>query len=576
MIHYRIVVSDPHTHLVDVSIEADVEGAADLVLPAWTPGSYKIRDFAQHIHGFHSAQRFEKVDKNTWRVNAGAGKLRANWQAYCHELTVRTSHVDDEHAALVLSNMLMYVDGRKDEPCRVEIRAPRGWKVACSLDPAGPGAFSAPDYDTLVDAPVECGTFEEFAFKVAGKPHRLVWHGDSNLDLKRFKRELPKIVKAEIDMMGVVPYDRYLFILHFTDDGKGGGLEHLSSTSLAFPRWGFRPEDKHERFLGLVSHEFFHLWNVKRIRPQVLGPFDYERENYTRLLWAMEGVTSYYDDLFLRRAGLIGAEKYLKTVSETGERVQETPGRLRQSLADSSFDAWIKYYNPGEHSANATVSYYEKGALVSMLLDLEIRRRTKNRRSLDTVLRLLWKEYAAKGIGFPEGRYEEACSDVAGASLHGFFEKYIRGTEELNYNRYLAAAGLRLVRKAPKKGAPATKPWLGLRTEKKEGRTLVAAVAADSPAQRAGVHAGDELLALGGHRVDHDAWEKRLEERRAGERLELAFFRGSRLSRTRVVVGSKRTGAWAIEKLPAANAEQKALYGSWMGEPWDARKSAKA
>ncbi|MCE9582200.1 MAG: M61 family peptidase, partial [Planctomycetes bacterium] len=289
MIQYRIVVSDPHTHLVDVTLEADVDGPVDLVLPSWTPGSYKIRDFAQHIHEFHATHRFEKIDKGTWRVHGPKGRLHATWQAYCHELTVRTSHVDDEHAALVTSNMLMYIDGRKDEPCRLEVRAPRAWKIACSLDSDGPGTFRAPDYDTLVDAPVECGDFQEFSFKVKGIPHRFIWRGDSNLDFKRFRGELPKIVEAEIDMMKVVPYRQYLFILHFTDDGKGGGLEHLSSTSLAFPRWGFRPEDKHERFLGLVSHEFFHLWNVKRLRPASLGPFDYERENYTRLLWAMEG-----------------------------------------------------------------------------------------------------------------------------------------------------------------------------------------------------------------------------------------------------------------------------------------------
>ena len=281
-----------------------------------------------------------------------------------------------------------------------------------------------------------------------------------------------------------------------------------------------------------------------------------------------------HDDLFLRRAGLLLPSKYLKMISETVDRVQETPGRGKQSLADSSFDAWIKFYNPGEHSPNSTVSYYEKGSLVALLLDLEIRRRTKGRRSLDTVLRLLWTEYAAKGIGFPEGRYEEACSDVAGASLHGFFEKYIRGTEELNYNRYLAAAGLRLVPKPAKEGEPSVKAWLGFRTEKKEGRTLVSGVLAGSPAQRAGLHAGDELLALGGHKVDHESWEKRLEERRSGERVELTFFRGSRLRRCRAAVGSRKVGGSSIEKLPAANAAQRAIYSSWMGAPWE-KKGAK-
>jgi predicted metalloprotease with PDZ domain len=568
MIRYRIVVSEPHTHLVDVTLEAEVEGPVDLVLPAWTPGSYKIRDFAQHIHEFRATHPHRKVDKNTWRVTCPAGRLHARWRAYGHELTVRTTHVDDEHAAILPSNLLMYVDGRKDEPCRLEVRAPVGWRVACALDPAGPGRFRAPNYDVLADAPVECGKFEEFTFRVKGKPHRFVWHGDSNLDFARLRRDVPKIVAAEIDAMRVVPYDRYLFILHFTDDGKGGGLEHLNSTSLAGGRWSFRPEEKYTRFLSLVSHEFFHLWNVKRIRPAALGPFEYGRETYTSLLWAMEGVTSYYDAHFLRRAKLVGVEQYLKKISGDIERLQETPGRRVQSLAESSFDAWIKYYNPGEHSPNATVSYYEKGSLVALLLDLEIRRRSKARRSLDDVLRRLWKEYAARGIGFPEGRYEEVCSEVAGADLRGFFDRYVRGTDELNYNRYLAAAGLRLALQPPKNGAPARRPWLGLKTERKDGRTLASWVTAGSPALCAGVNAGDELVALGGHRVDHDTWEKRLEERRVGERVELTVFRGSRLRRFHATIGARRAGALGIEKCRTATKEQRAVYRAWMGESW--------
>ncbi|NUN49883.1 MAG: M61 family metallopeptidase [Candidatus Brocadiae bacterium] len=573
MIEYRIVVSDPHKHLVDVTLEADVEGPVDLVLPAWIPGSYKIRDFAQHIQEFHAVGPWEKLDKNTWRVRCPSGRLRAGWRAYCHELTVRTSHVDDEHAHINPANILMFIDGRKDEPCRLQVRAPRGWKVACSLDPDGPGRFRAPDYDVLIDAPVECGEFEEFSFKVRGKTHRFLWHGDSNLDVARLRKELPKIVQAECALMKVVPYERYIFFTHFTDDGKGGGLEHLNSTSLAFPRFGFRPNDRHERFLSLCAHEFFHLWNVKRIRPQALGPFEYGKENYTRLLWAMEGVTSYYDEHVLLRAGLLKAGGYLKKLGEKIERFLETPGRRVQSLAESSFDAWIKYYNPGEHSPNATISYYEKGLLVSMLLDLEIRRRSRGRRSLDNVLRQLWREYAAKGIGFPEGRYEKICEEVAGASLRGFFDKYVRGTDELSFDRYLGAAGLRLAQKEPKDGEPGRKPWCGLRTERKDGKTMVASVLADSPAHAAGINAGDELLALAGHRVDHETFEKRLEERRIGETVDLAVFRGSRLKRYRMKVGARRTGGVRIARVPAPTAEQKAVYRSWMGEAWDAGTS---
>jgi predicted metalloprotease with PDZ domain len=565
MIRYSISFPHPSSHLVHVSLDTDVDGTTDLVLPVWTPGSYKIRDFAQHVLSFQTVHPFTKVDLHTWRVRCPAGRLRASWTCYAHELSVRTSWIDDSHAHLMLTNLLMFPEGRKDEPCALEVRAPKGWKTACSLDPAGPRRFVAPDYDTLVDAPVfSAARMRAFEFRVRGKPHRFVWSGDTNLDVARARRDIPRIVEAECRAMKVVPYKRYLFILLLSDDGKGGGLEHLSSTSLMMPRWGLRPDEKHKRFMSLVAHEFFHLWNVKRIRPAALGPFDYGRENFTRLLWAMEGVTTYYDRHFLVRAGLLTPADYLKRLSEDIEKHLETPGRTVQSLADASFDAWIKFYNPGEHSPNATISYYEKGALVSLLLDLYLRWKTKGKRCLDDVLRALWKEYAAHGIGFPERRYEEVCSEVAGTRMDGFFDRFIRGTGELDFAQYFAAVGIRLDRGADGKA------WIGLKAEKKEGRTMIATVFDGSPAAKAGLSAGDELIALGGHKVDLDTWEKRLEERKAGERIDVTVFRGSRILTHRVKIG-RRNPSVRLRRMTAATASQKALYKSWLGEDWPRR-----
>lgn len=573
MIDYTLDVPRPGSHLLRVVVEAPADGAdhVDFVLPSWTPGSYRIRDYARHVQDFSAGGlEWRKEDKARWRVFAhGRERVRVEYRVWAFELTVRTSHADGEHAYVNGACAFLYVDGRKEEPVRLRVRPPRGWKVATGLEGRGT-SFTARDYDVLIDSPIEIGRFRELPFRVRGKPHRLVVHGDGNYDARALVRDVRRIVEEEARMMGDLPYDAYTFLLHTAPEG-GGGLEHRNSCSLQYPPWLFRPREKYENFLELVAHEFFHLWNVKRIHPAALGPFDYEREVYTRLLWVMEGLTSYYDVLIPRRAGLMAPARYLKTVAERIQKFEEKPGRRRQSLSLSSFDAWIGLYQPNENALNAQMSYYEKGGLVGLVLDLEIRRITRGAKSLDDVMRLLYAEYGRDERGFPEEEFRHACERVAGASLAAFFRDYVDGTREIPWNRWFETAGLELVPEARKgdDGRVAKwRPWLGIQTQRSGDHLSVTAVIEGSPADRAGLSVRDELIALDGVKIDPEGWEKRIEERGPGARVSFALFRRGKLQDLPLEIGRRANATYAIRKRKTATAAQKKAYESWLRCKW--------
>ncbi|HEX2207181.1 MAG TPA: hypothetical protein VHG93_05825, partial [Longimicrobium sp.] len=442
---YRLFLPDPKTHLLAVEMEAGgVHGAVDLVMPTWTPGSYLVREFARNVVQFEAMDGAgnpvpcAKSDKHTWHVGApGDGTLRARWVVHADELTVRTSHVDATHASVIGAGVFMFIAGRQGEAVEVEVHAPQGWRVTTALEQAGEGRYRAADFDELVDSPLEIGTHQLVQWLVDGVPHQYAIWGRGNADPRRLAQDTTRIVLAEKEIFGALPYPSYTFILHLAPGG-GGGLEHRNSTNLLADRWGFRGPG-YENFLGLAAHELFHAWNGKRIRPAALGPFDYTGENYTRDLWVVEGITTYYTDLLLRRAGIVPQGRYLEKLGEMISRFQTLPGRAVQPLADASFDAWIKFYRPDSNTPNATISYYQKGALVAMLLDLTIRGGTDNARSLDDVLRALWERYGARDEGFPEGAVEAVAEEVAGFSLRAFFDHAIRGTGELDYASALEA-----------------------------------------------------------------------------------------------------------------------------------------
>jgi predicted metalloprotease with PDZ domain len=572
---YSVSMPEPATHLYAVTVRVSNVPAGreyvDLLLPVWTPGSYLVREFARNVQDFSAsangaAARWETPDKRTWRVwlpRSGPRSVEATYRVYANELSVRTSHLDDTHAYFNGATMFMYVDGAKDAPVRLTVLTPVDWKIATGLERAdGPlpttGAvaahtFTAPDYDRLVDSPVEAGKIQILSFEALGKPHEIAVWGRGNYEPERLTADVKKIVEAASRAVGRgLPYDRYVFIVHLFPGG-GGGLEHLNSTTCESSPFVFQKKETYQDFLGLLSHEYFHLWLVKRIRPVALGPFDYETENYTRMLWLMEGGTDYYADVNLLRAGLLTEDEYYKDMAKQIQSLERTPGRRRMSLEESSFSAWIKYYRQNEHSVNSQVSYYTKGSVVTAMLDLEIRGRTKGAKSFDDVLRFLWDSYAAKGRGVPEDAVEPAVEAVAGSSFREFFDRYVRGTDDIPYDRFLAHAGRRLVAEVPEdetRVTPSRKgAWLGANVADANGRTVVSSVLDGSPAWRAGLNAGDELLALDNARTTAASLADRLADRAPGETVTLTVFRRDELRSFTATLAARPPETYKIEKI---------------------------
>jgi predicted metalloprotease with PDZ domain len=589
-ISFTVAMSRPHTHLfdVDVAIKRTANGPPEelLVMPVWTPGSYMIREFERNVQDFAAADaagqplKWEKTNKNTWRViTNGAREWHATYRVYANELSVRTSELNSDHAFWNNANLLMYLEGFLKSPSTVRVLAPDVWKVATGL-PAVPGqknTFRAENFDVLYDSPFEASNFKTIVFNVKGVPHRIVIDGTGNYDPERMRRDVQKIVETQVELMGgEVPYHDYTFILHLRENA-GGGLEHLNSTALGYPRFGFRirsgdratsaapnttatPERDYRGFLGLVSHEFFHLWNVKRIRPDALGPFDYTQENYTKVLWVAEGITDYYSDLVLRRAGLISEGDYLSATARSIKSLQDTPGRLVQSAEESSFDAWVKFYRPDENSVNSQISYYDKGALLGLLLDLEIRKRSGGAKSLDDVMRYLYTEFYKKDRNYGPGDFQKATELMAGGSLEEFFSKYVRGVQELDYNAALAAAGLRLETSA---AADAT-VYFGADVTQDDDRLMVRRVYAGSPAYDQGLNAGDQIVAMDNMRATRDFFNARMAEKKPGDVVNLTIFRFDDLSSLVIRLGERREMSYRIVPVASPTAVQKQIYANWL------------
>ena len=595
-ISFTVAMPRPHTHLleVDVSIKRATNGPQEelLVMPVWTPGSYMVREFARHVQDFAATTppgqplKWEKTNKNTWRVvTNGAREWRATYRVYANELSVRTSELNSGHAFWNNANILMYLEGYLKSPSTVRVLAPDVWKVATGL-PAVLGqknTFRAENFDVLYDSPFEVSNFKTLVFNVKGIPHRIVIDGEGNYDPERMRRDVQKIVETQVELMGgEIPYRDYTFILHSRADA-GGGLEHLNSTALGYPRFGFKivpgdratsaspattatPERDYRGFLSLVSHEFFHLWNVKRIRPDTLGPFDYTQENYTKVLWVAEGITDYYADLVLRRAGLITESEFLTATARSFQMLQHTPGRLEQSVEESSFDAWIKFYRQDENSINSQISYYDKGAILGLLLDLEIRKRSNNGKSLDDVLRYLYTEFFKKNRNYGPADFQKAAELVAGSGLEEFFSRYVRGKEELDYNAALEAAGLRLdTNTPPGAGAAADRVVFGADVAEEDGRLMVRRVFAGSPAYEQGLNAGDQIVAMDNMRVTRDSFNTRLAEKRPGDPVSLTIFRFDDLSTLLIKLGERREGTYRIVPLPNPTPAQTRVYRDWIG-----------
>ncbi len=571
-IHYQVAMPQPESHLFEVTLNLQVWDAdlLDLKFPVWTPGSYLVREYAKHLQDFSAQSEageplpWEKQSKHHWQVKTlGIQALSVTYRIYGNELTVRTNHLDRTHGYFNPAAMCFYLPGHEQSPLLISVVPPHDqWQVTTPL-PSVAGetnTFSAADFDTLVDSPFETGTHALYEFEVLGKPHQWAIWGQGNADPDQIIQDTEKIIRTEAELFGGLPYDRYLFLLHLSSQGYGG-LEHKQACSLNYPRFGFRDPEKYNRFLNLVAHEFFHLWNIKRIRPQALETFDYARENYTPSLWFSEGTTSFYDQVIPLRAGLYDVKHYLKLVSEAITRLQTTPGRRVQSLSESSFDAWIKLYRPDANSGNAQISYYLKGEMVSFLLDLLIRHQHQNQRSLDDVMRQIWQQFGRSETGFTPEQLQGVIETVAGVDLDDFFEQYIQGTAELPFNEYLAPFGLQLV--ATVKATDV--PHLGFTTKSEPGSTLIKFVAANSAAQQAGLDPGDQLLALNGFRVSAEQLPERLKDYQPGDTVQLTVFHQDQLQTHTLKLAEPPPDCYSLQSVETPSTNQQELFGNWLG-----------
>ncbi|HEY8427580.1 MAG TPA: PDZ domain-containing protein [Sandaracinaceae bacterium] len=598
-IAYRIRPASPEAHLFEVELTVrDPDPAGQrFTLPAWIPGSYMIREFARNIVRIAARSgrrpvRLEKLDKHTWRAEPCAGALVLRYEVYAWDFSVRGAHLDTTHGFFNGTSVFLRVEGQADAPCRVEIEPPRGatyrrWRVATAMTPDGArphgfGAYCAADYDELIDHPVEMGEFTLVEFRAGGVAHEVAITGRHDADLERLARDLARLTAHHIDFFGrPAPMKRYVFLVTAVGEGYGG-LEHRASTALVCSRHDLplaqgseAQEERYRTFLGLASHEYFHAWNVKRIKPAAFTPYDLTRENYTRLLWVFEGITSYYDDLALVRCGLMTREQYLKALARTMTTVQRGSGRLKQTLAESSFDAWIKFYRQDENAPNAIVSYYAKGSLVALALDLTVRKATGGRRSLDDVMRTLWNEYGRSGRGVGEDEFERIAERVTGVRLQRFFARAVHGTDDLDWGALFRPFGVRVALNPAQSSSDrgGTKPCadgkeravLGARLDAAGNEVKLGQVYDGGAAQAAGLAAGDVLIALDGLRITPGNWEQVLARYAPGAVVRATAFRRDELMEFRVRLGSAPRDTYYLWLDERASAARRRLLDGWLG-----------
>lgn len=579
---YTVSFPGAQNHYAAIEARIPIEGRTELevMMAVWTPGSYLVREYARHVERVEAASEtgqalgVVKTRKNRWRISAlgGASTVVLRYHVYGREMSVRTNWIERDFAMINgAPTFLTLADDPGPRPHEVIVQRPEGWTDVHTALPRVEGTtdrFRAEDFDTLVDSPILLGTPRVARFEVGGKQHLLVDEGGGDVwNTEQAAADVARIVAAHQAFWGTIPYETYT-ILNVIAETRGG-LEHLASTIVMTSRWSQRIRDRYLDWLRLVSHEFFHTWNVKRLRPVELGPFDYEREVHTRSLWIAEGITSYYDALLLHRAGLSTVDEYLGMLSDRITATQQTPGRAIRSLELASFDAWIRYYRRDENSVNTDVSYYDKGAVVAWLLDARIRQATAGKKSLDDVMRAAYDRFSGER-GFRTEAFYALASEVAGVELGPWFAEHAAGTGELDYGPALSWYGLRF---APVEG-DAERGWLGIDPLGRDGRLLVGEVLRDGPAWQAGVNPGDEIVGIEGYRITAGDLSTRMKQYRPGTRIELLVARRERLLTLPVVLGDPPRSSWTLQPDPAASKAQAERRRKWLDTPPEAPKKS--
>ena len=561
-IRYQVSAPHPATHylLVQMRISGWAAPVLDLKLPVWTPGSYLVREYARHLEQFQveGGLPWQKVSKNHWQIcTADVSEIQVQYYLYANELSVRTNYVDEQYVYIHGAATFLYIPQWRHQASEIVVVPPQAhWPVVTALDPLDPHRFLAPDYDTLVDSPIVTGHLLIEDFVVQDVPHRLAVAGPLTCAVERLRQDISQIIATEAALFGGLPYQRYVFFLHLTTQGYGG-LEHKNCCALIYSASGLRDRHKYQKFLNLVAHELFHVWNVKRLQPREFIPYDYDREQYTTSLWFCEGTTSYYDLVMPWRAGLYDAHTFLELLAAEITRYYQTPGREVQSLSEASWDAWIKYYRRDGNSPNSQISYYLKGALVTLLLDLRIRQKYANQRSFDDVMQALWREFGRSGMGFTPEQLQATVAAVLAEEVTDFWRDYITGLRPLPLAAALADFGLEL------RPILEPTPFLGITLE--PGRCVVKQVVRHSPAWWAGIDPGDELVMVAGQRVRRERWPEQLQELRAGQTVAVAVFRREEWRQVQVTLAEPVPERYQLVPMAQPTPSQQALGTGWLG-----------
>jgi predicted metalloprotease with PDZ domain len=567
-IYYTVTFPEAQAHYADVemNISGLKQNTLDLKMPVWTPGSYLIREFAKNVEGFSVSSNGKmlaapKINKNCWQIHTtGLSTVTVKYRVYCFEISVRTSFVDASHGFLSTTGIFMYPDKMIHQSSTVHVVPYKGWtKISTSLEMVNGDPFTrtAPNYDILFDSPIEVGNQDIFGFDAAGVKYEVCMVGGGNYDKDRLKVDMAKIVEQETAVYGENPNKHYVFIVHNYLRG-GGGLEHLSSTCLGMSRDNYASESGYRNFLSLVAHEHFHLWNVKRLRPIVLGPFNYDTENYTTDLWIAEGFTAYYQNLILRHANITTPEIFLDASAGDINMQENQPGTKIQSLSESSFDSWIKAYRPNENSVNSTISYYTKGAIAGMLLDLEIINDSKGKHSLDDVMRYMYNTYyKLKKRGYTDMEFKQGLEKFAGRNLDDFYKNYVNGLTPIDYNKYLGYAGYKMTDEL----AASNDPTLGVAVAN-NGKKIVTAVLLGSAGWIDGINVNDELMTIDGAPITDIA--TMLNGKKPGDKISVTVSRDGLLITLPVTLLRNNRVNYKIEPLTDATPQQLEVRKKWL------------
>lgn len=564
-VDYELSMSKPNSHYFEVKMNiSELKGkSVDVKMPVWAPGSYLIREFSKSVNlvtakdANGNALDVKKSNKNTWHIDTkGAKEIVVSYEVYAFELSVRTSFLDDSHGYINGTSMFLYVDGDRSHKGQLTINPHSSFKTISTSMKGKDNVFSFSDYDELVDSPIEIGNQKEFFFEAAGVKHTIAMYGEGNYEIERLKTDMAKIVEAETDVFGENPNKEYLFIIHNLTVGSGG-LEHKKSTTLEVERWTY-DDDNYYGFISLVAHEYFHLWNVKRLRPKALGPFDYDNENYTDLLWVMEGFTSYYDELILRRAGFYSQDDYFNRLIGTINYVENQPGNKVQPVAHSSYDAWIKAYRHNENSVNTGISYYSKGQILAAMLDLYIIKKFEGKKSLDDFMQKLYKDFYKKNdVGFTEEEFQQTLQDFIGEEISWFIDNYVYDTQEIDYKKFFKGIGVNIYN-----STAGVEAFLGLRTRNQGGKLVVTTVYKGSAAEEQGFSVNDEIIAVNGYRVDQSEFNYLTSDLQKGDTFDVLLSRDNIIKTYKITMGGREPKRYKYKTNFTTETEQ--LFNYWL------------